>query len=82
MPNTCRSAGWTRRRRGNTVVAMYACSCRAVRERTVRAAIAAGAWSIEQIGARCGAGTVCGGCHPILDELLATAVRVRTTTAA
>ena len=61
---------------------MYACSCRAVRERTVRAAIAGGAATLEEIGARCGAGTVCGGCHPILEDLLVTAVRVRTTTAA
>jgi bacterioferritin-associated ferredoxin len=48
-----------------------------VKERTVRAAIASGADSIEEVGRRCGAGTVCGGCHELIDELLAQAVVVR-----
>lgn len=45
----------------------------------MRAAIASGATSVEDVGHRCGAGTVCGGCHPIIDELLAQAVVIRTT---
>ena len=49
---------------------MFVCSCRAVTDRTVRAAIASGAQSIEDVAARCGAGGRCGGCWPALAELL------------
>jgi bacterioferritin-associated ferredoxin len=44
-----------------------------VNDTTVRAVIAAGAATIEDIGARCGAGTDCGGCHETLERLLAEA---------
>lgn len=56
---------------------MFVCSCRAVKERTVRAAIASGADTIDDVGLRCGAGTVCGGCHELIDELLAQATLAR-----
>ena len=57
---------------------MIACSCKAVREQTVRVAVAAGARTVAEIGERCGAGTVCGGCHVLLEEILAeAAVTVR-----
>jgi len=46
------------------------CSCRAVSDRTVRAAVASGAESIDEVAARCGAGGRCGGCWPALAELL------------
>ena len=49
---------------------MYVCSCRAVTDRTVKAAIASGARTIEQVAERCGAGGRCGGCWPVLNELL------------
>jgi len=58
------------------------CSCKAVSERTVRAAIADGASSIDDVGRRCGAGTQCGGCHLLIEELLVQKVVVRTVTAA
>ena len=58
---------------------MYICSCKAVKERTVRAAIASGASTLDEVGRRCGAGTVCGGCHELIDELLGQAVVIRTT---
>jgi len=58
------------------------CSCKAVAERTVRAAIADGADCIEAVGRRCGAGTECGGCHLLIEELLVQQVLVRTSTAA
>ena len=58
---------------------MYACSCHAVKDTTVRAAIAAGATTIEDIGARCRAGSQCGGCHELLERLLAeAAVTIRS----
>jgi bacterioferritin-associated ferredoxin len=50
---------------------MYVCSCRGVTDRTVRAAIATGARTIEDISRRCAAGSQCGGCRPELERLLA-----------
>ena len=49
---------------------MIVCSCRAVSDRTVKAAIASGASNIPEVAARCGAGARCGGCWPALSELL------------
>lgn len=49
---------------------MYICHCRGVTDRTIRAAIASGAGTVEQIGARCGAGVDCGGCHLALEDML------------
>jgi bacterioferritin-associated ferredoxin len=57
---------------------VIACSCKAVREQTVRVAVAAGARSVAEIGDMCGAGTKCGGCHELLEEILAEAVVVIT----
>jgi len=59
---------------------MIACSCHAVNDRTVRAAMAAGATCIESIIDKCGAGGRCGGCWPELERLLAA--HARTTPAA
>ena len=55
------------RLRGAPVIA---CQCRAVDDRTVHAAVLSGASGVEEIGARCGAGTECGGCRPMLERLL------------
>jgi bacterioferritin-associated ferredoxin len=49
---------------------MFVCSCKAVTDRTVDAAIASGATCIEEIAERCGAGSRCGGCSPELERLL------------
>ena len=49
---------------------MYLCSCKAVTDRTIGAAVAAGARTIEDLARLCGAGSRCGGCWPALDELL------------
>ena len=49
---------------------MLLCSCHAVSERTIRAAIASGAQTAEEIAERCGAGAKCGGCWPALYDLL------------
>lgn len=49
---------------------MYVCACRALTDRTVKAAIASGASTIEEISQRCGAGGRCGGCWPTLREFL------------
>lgn len=50
---------------------MYVCHCRAITDRTIRAAIAAGARTIEEVREQCSAGTRCQGCWPALAELLA-----------
>lgn len=49
---------------------MYVCHCRAVTDRTITAAIASGASTIEEVGRRCRAGTGCGGCHQAIEALL------------
>ncbi|ABW11684.1 MULTISPECIES: (2Fe-2S)-binding protein [Parafrankia] len=49
---------------------MLVCSCFAVSDRTLRSVIASGAYDADEIGARCDAGTGCGGCLEEIDELL------------
>lgn len=49
---------------------MYACLCRAVTERSVRDAVAAGASTVSAVRASCGAGTGCGGCLPSVRRLV------------
>jgi len=49
---------------------VFVCSCEAVTDRTVDAAIASGATSIAEVTSRCGAGGRCGGCWPELQRLL------------
>jgi bacterioferritin-associated ferredoxin len=46
------------------------CHCQAVNDRTVTAAVLSGARDVPDVGARCGAGTSCGGCHRTLERLL------------
>ena len=50
---------------------MFVCHCRAVTDGEIREAIAAGACDLEEVGRRCGAGVTCGGCCPLIQELLA-----------
>src|SRR3954447_6241423 len=47
------------------------CSCRAVNDRTIRAAIDDGARTLDEIAERCRAGSRCGGCRPAVQEVLA-----------
>ena len=44
-------------------VSMYLCICKAVTDRAVKAAITAGADSIDEVGKCTGAGTDCGSCR-------------------
>lgn len=50
---------------------MLICHCRAVNDRAIRDAIAAGARRPEELALGCGAGGACGGCIPTLLELFA-----------
>ena len=50
---------------------MVVCSCRAISDRTVHAAVCAGATSVDDLASMCTAGSRCGGCWPELQRLLA-----------
>lgn len=49
---------------------MFVCLCEGVSDRAIRAAIAAGAHTVDELGEACGAGTGCGGCVHYLEEML------------
>ena len=49
---------------------MIVCHCRRVCDRSIRAAIQAGASTEDDVAEACGAGSVCGGCVPVVTELL------------
>lgn len=51
---------------------MIVCHCKGISDRDIRAAIRAGAHSSRQVGARCRAGTGCGGCHATIEDLIQT----------
>ena len=55
---------------------MIVCHCNAVNDTTVLDAIAVGARDIAAVGAICGAGTSCAGCHESLDHLVDAAAAV------
>lgn len=46
------------------------CLCKAVNDRTIRAAIEEGARTVDDLAHACEAGTGCGGCAPHLEEML------------
>ena len=50
---------------------MYVCSCTGVTDRTVRACVIGGASTVDDVAMRCGAGSRCGGCRPVVEELVA-----------
>ena len=54
---------------------MYVCLCRGINTHTVCSTVAAGARSLEDLAATCGAGTRCGGCLPSLRRLLLDVLR-------
>jgi bacterioferritin-associated ferredoxin len=60
---------------------MLVCHCKGVTERDVRDAIESGACSHREIARRCGAGSMCGGCRPLIDELLETREAASASTA-
>lgn len=49
---------------------MIVCHCRRVCDRTIRAAVQAGAVTEEAVGEACGAGTGCGRCRPAVSALI------------
>jgi bacterioferritin-associated ferredoxin len=49
---------------------MIVCLCRSVTDRAIRAAIDAGATTMEEVGQACRAGTGCGACRIVIEEML------------
>jgi bacterioferritin-associated ferredoxin len=49
---------------------MVICSCRAVTDRAVIAAIEDGATTVDALADRCAAASECGGCWPELERLI------------
>lgn len=50
---------------------MVVCHCHAVNDAAIRSEIEQGALDAEELADRCGAGTHCGGCLTVVEELLA-----------
>jgi bacterioferritin-associated ferredoxin len=49
---------------------MLVCHCKGLTDREVQRAICAGASTQREVARECGAGSICGGCRPLIDELL------------
>ena len=49
---------------------MIVCHCRALNDRAIRRVIESGALDLDALAVECGAGARCGGCEPMLVELL------------
>ncbi len=50
---------------------MLVCHCHGVSDRKVREALAKGACTRFQVMRACRAGSRCGGCHPLIEQLIA-----------
>jgi bacterioferritin-associated ferredoxin len=49
---------------------MFVCLCRAVSDSAIRAAIRAGANTVDAVGAACAAGTKCGKCRIMIETMI------------
>lgn len=52
---------------------MVICHCHAVNDHRIREEVASGALDAEALAERCGAGTRCGSCVPVVEALVAAA---------
>jgi bacterioferritin-associated ferredoxin len=50
---------------------MFVCVCRAVPDTAIRSVIREGASTVEEVADRCGAGSSCGACRPVVLRMLA-----------
>lgn len=51
---------------------MIVCHCSALSDRTIREVIRRGAHSLREVALACHAGRQCGGCMPVVRELIAS----------
>jgi bacterioferritin-associated ferredoxin len=49
---------------------VIACHCHGVSDRRIAAEVEAGARTVAEVTSRCGAGGDCGGCHPVLEDIV------------
>jgi nitrite reductase (NADH) large subunit len=49
---------------------MIVCHCRGVSDRAIRSAVRGGARSCQQVENTCKAGLCCGGCQPLIREII------------
>ena len=61
-----RTGGVREKRAGIVIV----CHCKGLSDRDIRAAVREGARSCGQVGRACQAGRTCGGCRPVIRELI------------
>ena len=53
---------------------MLVCHCKRVSSRAIRECVQAGARDAATVSRACGAGTGCGGCRPLVEQLVAREV--------
>jgi len=51
---------------------MIVCHCKAVTDRAIRLAVRGGARSRHEVAQACSANLRCGGCAPVIDEIIAS----------
>jgi nitrite reductase (NADH) large subunit len=51
---------------------MIVCHCKAVTDRAIRLAVRGGARSRHEVAQACSANLCCGGCAPVIDEIIAS----------
>ncbi len=49
---------------------MIVCFCRGLSESDLRRVVASGAWTVEDVSAACGAGTDCGACRDVVEDVV------------
>ena len=50
---------------------MIVCHCQGVSDRSIRQAVREGARTVRQVSRVCRAGRMCGGCRPVICEIIA-----------
>ena len=53
-----------------TLISVIVCHCKGISSRRIEAEVAMGASTVAEVGDRCGAGTGCGGCVPLIETIL------------
>ena len=52
---------------------MIVCFCRGLSESDLRRVVATGAWTVEEVTAVCGAGSDCGACQSVVQDVVVEA---------